>query len=243
MNLQTTTDKELLIRWIMDAVRRTVAHYGFWMREVDYQLGLDFALEVEKEAGDVSLAIQLKRLAKVLGFELKDGAPAVLYDLSEEKLYQLLDALAANWLANDGVWFQTVEKKIGMFDAKRCNDTCWTRFSPLEASRIKTLLDLPDNGGLEALKTALNYRLYSRINVQKTVNESPRSLAFYMEDCRVQSARARKGLEDYPCRSVGEVEYRTFARHIDRRIKTECIGCPPGDHPKEWFCAWRFTIE
>ncbi len=243
MNLETKPDKELLIRWIMDAARRTIAHYGFWLREVDYQLGLDFALEVEKEAGDTSLAIQMKRLAKVLGFELKNGAPAALYDMSEEKLYQLLDALAANWLANDGVWFQTVEKKMGMFDAKRCNDTCWTRYSPLEASRIKSLLDLPENGGLEALKTALNFRLYSRINVHKIVDESPQSVAFYMVDCRVQSARVKKGLEDYPCRSVGEVEYRTFSQHIDRRIKSECIGCPPGKHPDEWFCAWRFTIE
>lgn len=236
-------DKELLIRFVMDAARRSMAHYGFWFREVDYQLGLDEALAVEKEAGDLSIMLQLKRLAKVLGFELKNGVPAVLYDMDEEKLTALLEAFSANWLANDGIWFQAVEKKVGMFDAKRCNDTCWTRFSPLEAARIKDLVGLPEQGGLEALKTALDYRLYARLNEQAIVEETPDSFVFQMVDCRVQSARKRKNMEEYPCESVGIVEYSTFARTIDSRIKTECVGCPPNSHPKEWYCAWRFSME
>lgn len=243
MEQKPSHDKELLVRWIMDAFRRMMVHYGFWMREVEHQFGMRTALEIEKTAGDLSIGIQLKRLAKILDFDLKNGAPAVLYDLDEEKLNELLDALAANWLANDGVWFQAVEKEFSMFDAKRCNDTCWTRFSPLEASRIKVLLDLPENGGLEALKTALMYRLYSRINDQCIAEETDNSFVFQMVDCRVQSARTRKGMEEYPCKSAGVVEYRTFAQTIDSRIKTECIGCPPDPHPGEWFCAWRFSMD
>jgi hypothetical protein len=38
------------------------------------------------------------------------------------------------------------------------------------------------------------------------------------------------------------VEFTYFAEAIDPRIRTVCIGCPPDDHPEEWFCAWRFTI-
>ena len=68
-------------------------------------------------------------------------------------------------------------------------------------------------------------------------------LIFEMNECRVQTARIRKGLEDYPCKSVGMVEYPAFARTIDPRLVTECLGCPPDPHPKEWFCAWRFTLE
>jgi hypothetical protein len=63
-----------------------------------------------------------------------------------------------------------------------------------------------------------------------------------MNDCRVQSARKRKGLDDYPCKSAGIIEYSTFAAAIDTRIKTECIGCPPDKHPDEWYCAWKFSI-
>ncbi|WP_242652580.1 DUF6125 family protein [Desulfofarcimen acetoxidans] len=49
-------------------------------------------------------------------------------------------------------------------------------------------------------------------------------------------------MEDYPCKSAGLVEYKQFARSVDSRIKTECIGCPLDAHPEEWFCAWRFTL-
>jgi hypothetical protein len=59
----------------------------------------------------------------------------------------------------------------------------------------------------------------------------------------VQSARKRRGLPDFPCKKVGLVEYSTFATEIDPRIKTECIVCPPDDHPDEYYCGWKFWIE
>ncbi len=52
-----------------------------------------------------------------------------------------------------------------------------------------------------------------------------------------------KGLADYPCKSAGVIEYTGFAKAIDPRIWTRCIGCPPDAHPDEWRCAWEFTIE
>ena len=63
-----------------------------------------------------------------------------------------------------------------------------------------------------------------------------------MNECRVQSARKRRGLPDYPCKSAGVVEYTHFATGMDPRITTECIGCPPDPHPEEWYCAWRFRL-
>ena len=236
-------EKELLIRWIVDAFLRTLVHYGYWLKEVEYQYGMGVALEIEKEVGETSLAIQLNRVAKILNIELQNGIPAVLYRMNERQLVELLDTLSLNWLANDGVWFQAVEKKFGIFDAKRCNDTCWTRFSPYEAYHIKTLLGLPKQGGLEALKRALQFRLYARINKQEIVEEKSDSFVFRMIDCRVQASRRLKGLEDYPCKSIGIIEYRTFAETIDSHIQTECVGCPPDPSQPGWYCAWRFYLR
>jgi len=73
--------------------------------------------------------------------------------------------------------------------------------------------------------------------------DSPESLVFEMNNCRVQAARKHRGLADYPCKSGGLVEYRGFAETIDPRIRTSCIACPPDDHPDAWFCAWRFTLS
>jgi len=235
-------EKELLIRWIVDALRRTLVHYGYWLKEVEYQFGMAVALEMEKDVGETSLAIQMGRIAKLLNIELQNGIPAALFRMNEKQLEELLDALSLNWLANDGVWFQAVEKKFGIFDAKRCNDTCWIRFSPYEAYHIKTLFGLPEQGGLEALKTALQFRLYARINKQEIIEEEIDSFVFRMIDCRVQASRRLKGLEDYPCKSIGIIEYRTFAETVDPRIRTECIGCPPDPPQMGWYCAWRFSL-
>ncbi len=235
--------REELAALAVDMLHRTMAHHIFWFKEVEHQMGFEKALEIMDAAYEKSRGIQLSRLGKFFGFKLIDGIPEPLLNMPEEKLAELIEILGVNWLAGDGVWFQSVESAYGMMDAKRCNDSCWAWFSPFEAWSIRRLLNLPEHPRIEGLKQALQLRMYAKINVQSIIDESPDSIIFRMNDCRVQSARKSKGMEDYPCKSAGLVEYTNFARAIDSRIKTECIGCPPDGHPEEWFCAWRFYIE
>lgn len=236
-------DQDMLVQMVMDGFRRIIVHYGAWFAEVQHQVGLERALAVEADVWQASVGNQVDRMGKTLGFPTEKGIPSVLRTLPRETLLDLIEKVSINWLANDGIWFQAVEKRFGMGDAKRCNDTCWTRFSPFEAARIKDLLGLPDNGGIAALKKALAFRMYAFINEQSVEEVGDNCLIFYMNNCRVQAARQRKGLPDYPCKSAGMVEYPTFAQTIDSRIVTECVGCPPDAHPEGWFCAWKFTLQ
>ena len=162
--------------------------------------------------------------------------------LSREQLEFLAADFAKRWLAHDGLWFQAVEREYGMEKAIELDARAWERFTVLEARRIMGFLGLKPGGGLPALKEALQYRLYSLLNRQEIVEETETSFVFRMQDCRVQSARKRKGLPDFPCRPVGLVEYSEFARAVDARIETRCLACPPGPHPREYYCAWEFRI-
>jgi Family of unknown function (DUF6125) len=229
-------------RFILDLFHRTMIHHALWFSEVIHQLGLEKGLDILHAAAKRSYDIQMHHLASTFGFELKDGIPAPLLDMDKTSLNFLKDRVAKNWLANDGVWFQAVEFTEGMNDAKRCNDSCWARFSPFEASSIKKFLELPDLPGLDGLKRALGFRVYAGINKQSIVDETEDSFIFRMDECRVQVARKRKGLADYPCKSGGLVEYSYFARTIDPRITTTCVGCPPDAHPDEWYCSWKFSL-
>ena len=177
---------------------RVIVHYTLWFTEVEHQFGVPKALEIMKVAKKNSYNIQMNRFAKVMGFEMKDGIPKPLLDMPKEALINLINNIGVNWLANDGVWFQAVENTRDMYDAKRCNDSCWTRFAPFEAWSIKQFLGLPEQAGIEGLKKALRFSMYARINVQSIVDEGPNTIVFQMNDCRVQSARKRQGLEDYP---------------------------------------------
>ena len=166
-----------------------------------------------------------------------------LPDLTREQLLELLQDAAKNWLAHDGLWFQAVERAHGLEQAIELDAEAWRTFTVIEARRIMARLDLKPGGGLKALERALGFRLYSFINTQETIWEGDDKLVFRMNACRVQVARQRKQLPDFPCKSVGVIEYTWFARTIDERIQTRCIACPPDEHPPEFFCAWEFTLK
>ncbi len=236
-------DQKETARFIVDLFQRLIIHHGLWFSEVKHQVGMEKALEMLSIASKKSFGIQMKHLAELLGFTMEDGIPSFLLEMDADKLAQLKDRMAKNWLVNDGVWFQTLEFSEGMNDAKRCNDSCWAQFSPVEAHSISKFLGLPKNPGLEGLKKALGFRIYESINSQSIVEETENSFVFQMNRCRVQDARKRKGLDDYPCKSGGLVEYTYFASAIDKRIHTECLGCPPDRHPEDWYCAWKFTLQ
>ena len=84
--------------------------------------------------------------------------------------------------------------------------------------------------------------MYSLINEQRIEwSDDGKQLRFTMDVCRVQETRRRKGLSDFPCKSVGTIEFETFARTIDRRIRTRCLYCPP-DAGVENYCGWEFSV-
>lgn len=165
-----------------------------------------------------------------------------LETLPKEKLIGIIVDFAKNWLAHDGLWFQAVERECDMPTAIKLDTQAWEKFTRIEAQRIMARHDIPENGGLEALKKALQYRLYSVLNEQAITEETEKSFVFKMVDCRVQSARKRKNLPPFPCKSVGIVEYTEFAKTIDPRIKTECLACPPDKEKRDYYCGWRFSI-
>ena len=166
-----------------------------------------------------------------------------LAGLSRETLEGMLEDFAKNWLAHDGLWFLEVEKKSGMETAIELDRNAWEKFTVIEAKRIMARHGIQPGSGLEGLKKALRYRLYACLNEQEVRNETESSFEFYMVDCRVQSARERKNLPLFPCKSVGIVEYSKFAETIDARIKTECLCCPPDEAAgKGHYCGWRFSI-
>ena len=167
----------------------------------------------------------------------------LLMQHSKEELIDLLEDAAKNWLAHDGLWFLAAEAAYGMEQAIELDRRAWEDFTVVEARRIMKRHAIAPGGGLEALETALGYRLYAYINVQEAIWEDDKTLIFRMNDCRVQSARKRKGLPDFPCKPVGLVEYTNFARTIDPRIHTTCLSCPPDPHPGDYWCAWKFTLE
>ncbi|HZV83139.1 MAG TPA: DUF6125 family protein [Geobacteraceae bacterium] len=185
---------------------------------------------------------ELQRYCVASRFSGDEGV-GLLSELSKEELIRIIVDDSKNWLAHDGLWFQAVEKRYGIDVAIDADKEAWKYFTVIEAKRIMERLGMQPGGGITALVECLKHRLYARLNLQDVIEQSDNRVVFRMLDCRVQSARKRKGLEDFPCKQVGCVEYSEFARTVDPRIQTRCIACPPDRHPEQFWCAWEFTIE
>lgn len=168
----------------------------------------------------------------------------ILNTFTKEELIRLIEAYSKNWLAMDGVWFQSVERKSGMDEAIHHDREAWRSFTVIEAKRIKQFLGLPEHAGLEGLAQALQLRFYANINEDEIIlEEDSNTLTYRTLDCRVQTARKRKQMEYHPCKSVGIIEYAGFAKTIDDRITCECLSCYPDITDATCCCAWRFTLN
>jgi len=164
-------------------------------------------------------------------------------EMSREDLRKALEMFAKNWLAHDGCWFLAAEEQFGMPTAMELDAGSWARFAAVEARRILMTFNVEEGGGLAALDQALGLRMYSLINAQRTEwSEDRERLRLIVDVCRVQEARRRKGLLDFPCKSVGQIEFEIFARTVDSRIQTRCLHCPP-DAVSNQYCGWEFTLD
>lgn len=167
---------------------------------------------------------------------------ASLENLPKEKLIELLNIYAKNLLALDGTWFQSIERKRGMAEAVEHDENAWRRYTESEARRIKQFLGLPEQAGIEGLKQALPLRMNA---IQHTIEmrEEGNALLYRLLDCRVQTARARKGMPFHPCKSVGILEHAYFAQVIDSRFDCEAVSCYPDITDNTCSCAWKFTLN
>lgn len=165
-----------------------------------------------------------------------------LEHLSRKQLMELINIYSKNWLALDGLWFQSIERKYGMEEAMFHDVEVWKVYTVTEARRIKKFLKLKERPGLDGLHRAMNLRFNAHHN-RHEFEIKDNFMIFRTVYCRVQEARARKGIPFHPCIQVGEVEFGEFAKAIDDRIRCECLSCYPEIKDQSCNCAWRFWID
>lgn len=168
-------------------------------------------------------------------------ANRIVKNLTRDELLELINIYSKNWLAMDGVWFQSIERKFGMDEAIEHDKNAWRNFTVVEANRIKKFLNLSEQAGIEGLKQALSLRMYANINKDE-IKIKDNVLIYRTLDCRVQNARKRKGMEFHPCKSVGIIEHTYFAKTIDNRFECEAISCYPDVTDETCNCSWKFTL-
>lgn len=167
-----------------------------------------------------------------------------LSSLTKEELIKLIEAYSKNWLAMDGVWFQSIERKFGMDEAMHHDREAWKSFTITEARRIKQFLGLPEHAGLEGLAKALQLRFYANINnVRLFWGKTIKLWCIARLNVMCKQPAKRKQMEYHPCKSVGIIEYSGFAKTIDERITCECLSCYPDITDNSWLLRLAVYFE
>lgn len=167
---------------------------------------------------------------------------AELEKLSKETLIELIKMYSRNWHTCDGLWFSGVEDRYGTDKALEIDINMWDISSRLEAKRIKEILAIPDNAGLDEVLRTINFMSWAA-KCEYRIEKNGNSAVLTVTSCPPQEARIKSGKELFACRPTFEIGFSNVAGVIDPSVKVGCKYCPPGPHPPDSWCQWEFKAK
>ncbi|MDD3845370.1 MAG: DUF6125 family protein [Syntrophorhabdaceae bacterium] len=165
---------------------------------------------------------------------------AELEGLPRETLIELIKMYSLNWHTCDGLWFSGVEDRWGTEKALEIDIHMWDVSSRLEARRIKEVLAIPDNAGLDQVMRAINFMSWAA-KCSYTIEKNDGIAVLTVTSCPPQEARIKSGKTVFACRPTFEHGFTNVAAVIDPGVKVSCTYCPPGPHPPDSWCRWEFA--
>lgn len=166
----------------------------------------------------------------------------LLSGMPKEDLMELLFLHLRNLFAVDGLYFLGIEDRFGTQTATEVDAEVWRGMGRIEARRLRKRFNIHGDD-IEALMHAMKLSSWALDIEDKEVEVHGDRAVIRNRNCRVQTTRARKGLDEFPCKEVRMGFMESFAKELNPDAEVRCNVCPPDKRPEGLWCEWEIVLR